>query len=178
MARPLQTQRSQTEARASRRWSRKDKTPSVGTLGLAYLSTFSLQDIAGLQAESRFLVRVNWFGRPEGVSESAHPRQRSGRGSLVLKARHHDLYDYSVDGLNGSGQGLNLSESKGMQGGRGTGHSTVDTHSQFVSNGTKINPCIGGVLRDAVLQHLIGGYGEEYAGRKKGWQLGTGLAAR
>ncbi|KAI7913062.1 hypothetical protein M0657_004245 [Pyricularia oryzae] len=64
MARPLQTQRSQTEARASRR---KDKTPSVGTLGLAYLSTFSLQDIAGLQAESRFLVRVNWFGRPEGV---------------------------------------------------------------------------------------------------------------
>ncbi|QBZ65976.1 hypothetical protein PoMZ_12943 [Pyricularia oryzae] len=44
----------------------------------------------------------------------------------------------------------------------------IDTHSQFVSNGTKINPCIGGVLRDAVLQHLIGGYGEEYAGRKKG----------
>ncbi|TLD22173.1 hypothetical protein PspLS_07887 [Pyricularia sp. CBS 133598] len=63
MSRPLQTQRSQTEARASRR---KDKTPSVGTLGLAYLSTFSLQDIAGPQAGSRFLVRVDWFGRPEG----------------------------------------------------------------------------------------------------------------
>ncbi|TLD07375.1 hypothetical protein PgNI_10604 [Pyricularia grisea] len=129
MARRLQTQRSQTEARASRR---KDKTPSVGTLGLAYLSTFSLQDTAGLQAGS---WKVPTLDRDlDVVPLSSKPATTS---FMII-----DQVLFSVDGLNGSEQGLNLSESKGMQGGRGTGH---NTHSRFVLGFKKPTPCIGGV---------------------------------